>query len=278
MANVKISQLTPKGANLAATDLLEISEFNGSGYETKSITGQEIIDAASGGGAAWGDITGTLSSQTDLQTALDAKQDDLISGTNIKTINGSSVLGSGDLTISGGGGFNTPVKMGSNNIYSNIPYGAPGNTQSLSGNLIYLMPFIPANSFATSNLFIQVTTLGAGVNARILLYSHSDTNGLPNTKIYESSNLDCSTNGIKTIITSQTFTAGTTYWLGLYTSGTVTFTAASVASHYQIGMDISGSQYTSITQSVAFGSAPSTFGTSHTKVVIPFTRIALTIA
>lgn len=50
MANVKISQLTPKGANLEATDLLEISEFNGSGYETKSITGQEIIDAASGGG------------------------------------------------------------------------------------------------------------------------------------------------------------------------------------------------------------------------------------
>jgi hypothetical protein len=99
MANVKISQLTPKGANLAATDLLEISEFNGSGYETKSITGQEIIDAASGGGAAWGSITGTLSSQTDLQTALDAKQDDLVSGTNIKTINSNSLLGSGNVAV-----------------------------------------------------------------------------------------------------------------------------------------------------------------------------------
>lgn len=52
MANIKISQLTPKGANLGASDLLEISEFNGSGYETKSITGQEIIDAAGGGGAS----------------------------------------------------------------------------------------------------------------------------------------------------------------------------------------------------------------------------------
>lgn len=99
MANVKISQLTPKGANLAATDLLEISEFNGSGYETKSITGQEIIDAASGGGAAWGSITGTLSTQTDLQTALDAKQDDLVSGTNIKTINSTSLLGSGNVAV-----------------------------------------------------------------------------------------------------------------------------------------------------------------------------------
>jgi hypothetical protein len=33
------------------------------------------------------------------QTALDAKQDELVSGTNIKTINGVSVLGSGGLVI-----------------------------------------------------------------------------------------------------------------------------------------------------------------------------------
>jgi hypothetical protein len=44
----KISQMPPKGANLDATDLLEISELSGSGYITKSITGQEIIDAAGG--------------------------------------------------------------------------------------------------------------------------------------------------------------------------------------------------------------------------------------
>lgn len=36
--------------------------------------------------------------------ATSAKQDTLVSGTNIKTINGSSLLGSGDLAISGGGG------------------------------------------------------------------------------------------------------------------------------------------------------------------------------
>lgn len=38
---------------------------------------------------------------TATQTALDAKQATLVSGTNIKTINGSSVLGSGDLVVSG---------------------------------------------------------------------------------------------------------------------------------------------------------------------------------
>jgi hypothetical protein len=54
-----------------------------------------------GGGASWGSVTGTLSAQTDLQSALDAKQDDLVSATNIKTINGASVLGAGDLVVSG---------------------------------------------------------------------------------------------------------------------------------------------------------------------------------
>lgn len=45
----KISQMTPKRANLAATDLLEISEDTGSGYVTKSITGQQIIASGSYG-------------------------------------------------------------------------------------------------------------------------------------------------------------------------------------------------------------------------------------
>lgn len=46
MAEIKISDLTPKGANLIATDLLVISEDIGGGlYETKSITGDEVLNA-----------------------------------------------------------------------------------------------------------------------------------------------------------------------------------------------------------------------------------------
>ena len=44
--------------------------------------------------------TGTLATTTQVA----AKQDTLVSGTNIKTVNGNSLLGSGDVTISGGGG------------------------------------------------------------------------------------------------------------------------------------------------------------------------------
>jgi hypothetical protein len=41
--------MTPKGANLASTDLIEVSELVSGTYQTKSITGLEIINAASGG-------------------------------------------------------------------------------------------------------------------------------------------------------------------------------------------------------------------------------------
>jgi hypothetical protein len=61
-----------------------------------------ICAKTTGGSVAWGTITGTLSSQTDLQTALNAKQDTLVSGTNIKTINSTSILGSGNIVISTG--------------------------------------------------------------------------------------------------------------------------------------------------------------------------------
>lgn len=55
----------------------------------------ELTDAT----AVWGQISGTLSNQTDLNSALSGKQSTLVSGTNIKTVNSTSLLGSGDITV-----------------------------------------------------------------------------------------------------------------------------------------------------------------------------------
>ena len=46
MANKKISALTPKGSALSSTDLLEVSVFNGVGYDTKSLTGANILSGS----------------------------------------------------------------------------------------------------------------------------------------------------------------------------------------------------------------------------------------
>lgn len=80
-------------------------------------SGETVTVTIPGGAGSWGGITGTLSNQTDLQTALNAKQATLVSATNIKTINGSSVLGSGDLTVSGSGSGSGLYPVGRNPLY-----------------------------------------------------------------------------------------------------------------------------------------------------------------
>lgn len=57
----------------------------------------EIIDNLGSGGTVpvWGNITGTLSNQTDLQDALDEKQDVLTAGTDLEIIGSSSSIPSG---------------------------------------------------------------------------------------------------------------------------------------------------------------------------------------
>lgn len=64
-----------------------------------SITGSgpNVVISNTQTSAEWGNITGTLSNQTDLQNVLNGKQATLVSGTNIKTVNGKSILGTGDI-------------------------------------------------------------------------------------------------------------------------------------------------------------------------------------
>lgn len=56
---------------------------------------------------------------TNLNSMLNNKQDTLVSGTNIKTINNTSLLGSGNINISGGGGTPTDVQINGTSITSN---------------------------------------------------------------------------------------------------------------------------------------------------------------
>ena len=44
MAEIKISALTAKGASLQKDDLLVISDYNGSTYDSKSVTGANILN------------------------------------------------------------------------------------------------------------------------------------------------------------------------------------------------------------------------------------------
>ena len=231
MANKKISQLIAKGSALAATDLVEIAEDAGGGnYLTKSVTGANIKSGL---------------------------QDTLVSGTNIKTINSTTLLGSGDIVI--GSGVHVLTKPVSTRTYN---VRIDGSTASVAAatvaNTIYLSPFIPVNTLTVSNLQINVTALTVGGNARILVYS--DVNGLPTTKLLESTSLDCSTTGAKTYTASFTFTAGTTYWLGVYSNPAVTLSVINNTTLMPLSASAFNSSICTLTAAATFGSAPNPLG------------------
>ena len=69
-----------------------------------------------GSSGEWGSITGDIEDQSDLITLLQGKQNTLVSGTNIKTINNESILGSGNIDIQGGGGDVTDVEVNGTSV------------------------------------------------------------------------------------------------------------------------------------------------------------------
>ena len=201
-------------------------------------------------------LTGNLTVDGSITQAGVALQPTLVSGTNIKTINGSSVLGSGDLVVSGGGGgIHALVQPTMGQVVAPVITALAASAGFATTNRLTAVPFIPANNFTCSNLFLNVTSASAGANARILIYSN--LNGIPNTKLYESANLDCSTTGIKTAITTFNFVAGTTYWICSHTTIGNGFTFFSVGSvlGFQTNSTVVGTSYI---YTFAFGSAPTT--------------------
>ena len=64
--------------------------------------------ANNSGGSSGGSIdTSSFATKAELNTNLSQKQDKLVSGTNIKTINGQSLLGNGNIEITSSGGSGT---------------------------------------------------------------------------------------------------------------------------------------------------------------------------
>ena len=93
--NVLTLTSTDGGADVT----VDLSDFVNSGELTSALSGKaDKIHSHT-----TSDITGLDATLSNLVSDLSNKQSSLISGTNIKTINGQSVLGSGDIIITGGG-------------------------------------------------------------------------------------------------------------------------------------------------------------------------------
>ena len=310
--SIKISQLPAKGANLEATDLLEVSEFNGTGYVSKSITGQEIIDSASGGSGVT-DVTATAPvlstggttpdismavadaghdgylSSTDWNT-FDAKVDSvtatypmfstgganpdlsmyeadgtvpgyistadyvyfankqqaLVSGTNIKTINGSSLLGSGNLVVS-----SNPSVIVLNATDGTAVTGTL--TETISRSLL-----IPANTFTSEGMLEVVarvfkTGTLAGQTFRIYKNTSNTLTGATLIGLVLSASTQLYAQAIRTYrINSNTLT------------GFPTSTAASVDYAQNGNVELSTTFTTSVDNYILFAIQLSSTGDSST--------------
>lgn len=74
---------THAAGDIASGTLLPARLGSGSGGATKFLREDSTWQAVAGGAPAWGDVTGTLSNQTDLQTALDAKVSSPVANGNL---------------------------------------------------------------------------------------------------------------------------------------------------------------------------------------------------
>ena len=187
-----------------------------------------------------------------------------------------SSTGTGTSWITNGGlkGVHSLIKLSSGQSTSACITAIATSLITCTANRLVVYPYIPAQTITSVSLYINVTTAIAGSNAQILIYS--DLNGKPNSRLYQSTNLDCATLGNKTVITTQTFVAGTIYWIGVQTSSTQALSAPNTASLINIGS--SGiSQINSVYISPLFGAAPDLFGTPVGNLSLnpPFIGITL---
>jgi hypothetical protein len=171
---------------------------------TKKITELvELISAASGDVLPIVDISEDITKKiqvsnfpisTATQTAIDAKQDTLVSGINIKTINSTSLLGSGDVAVQQTLVSGTNIKtlnseslLGSGNIeITASPAGVAGAIQ-----------FSDGSAFASdaSNLFWDDTNkrLGVGINtptARLHVKGSGSTSATTSLLVQNSAGTD----------------------------------------------------------------------------------------
>jgi hypothetical protein len=158
MAQIKISELIPKDAPLSTTDLLMISQSTPDGFESKSITGAEIITSAQEG-----------------------RQATLISGTNIKTVNSTSLLGSGNIALS-----TNPRTLESVNGLN-----LTGTTNQISASVL-----IPAGTLVTNNtIYIKsLLTKSAGTTASSGRIYINTSNSLSGATLLATANSMNSTN------------------------------------------------------------------------------------
>lgn len=171
-------------------------------------------------------------------------------------------------------GVHSLIKFSSGDVTNSSLNATTTNTIAIASNRLTSLPYIPNQTITCQNLYINVTNAIASSNCRILIYS--DLDGKPDQKLYESANLDTSTIGIKTAITTFTFNLGQIYWLTIHSNLNPTLSGLGVGSLIPIKIQ-STSLVSGYSAAGTFGSAPTTYP-SPANITTTVPQVFITIA
>lgn len=165
------------------------------------------------------------------------------------------------ISSSGGGGktATTAFVLPTSGYYMHplLRTGGSLSNFALTNNRLILAPAIFANPFEMESFAINVSTAVADSLVRICIYD--DLNGVPGNRLYQSVDLDCSTTGIKEVVTSYNFLVGVTYWIGVHAKANPTIGHVSLSSTYAFSGQINQG-LNQWNQNIVFGtSSPNIF-------------------
>lgn len=154
--NVEIKDVTISGESVTC---LVITFNTDAGKQEIDIPLTEIFDASN------------YYTKTEVDTALSGKQETLVSGTNIKTINNESLLGSGNINIEAAGTVDQTIISGSTNAVAGgaVYDGLAGKQATLvSGTNIKT---VGTNSLLGSgNIALMTASIGTGNDSETLIF------------------------------------------------------------------------------------------------------------
>lgn len=170
-----------------------------------------------GGSPAWGGITGTLSSQSDLQAALDLKADD----SRVDVVSNFVSPNAGGVVVG--------------QYYDNCFQGSAAGTLAGAANRIDLAPYYTSVNLPIDRIGCGVSTAVAASLFKIVIYE-SGTDGWPSNLLYESASLSGAAAAFVEATLSFTFLRGKQYWVGVRHSSTCTLRTVAVASSVNLGL------------------------------------------
>ena len=178
------------------------------GTYSKPSTGIPKTDLESAVQTSLGKAETALQSHQDIS----GKQDKLVSGTNIKTINGQSILGGGNIAIEGGGSSGS----GGGDTAKEVVHVSGGVIEELEPNKVYF--------FENTNLEFEIQSIQEPyedyAEFYVIIVAESSVGGVANTPtITLPDNINWANGNIPDLTEQGIYELSITWWFGIFDNG-----------------------------------------------------------